>query len=654
MFVIPLKENTETEVLSLSNIYLNQIDAEKKQPLEDFKEFSHPEISYKSEDCLILISEKTWKQLQENNSIPISDVEQFGWYSVDKHTLKKELYEKIEPQRFRDIEKKNPNLHFKSFSIIRNQSIIQKQINCLTGGLALCYYQFRNDYDSFFAKLEHISSRWILPRELIDKKDFIVFTQLLMLDSGDRTNIAEKIFSKEKLYIQIYHLLKSTLYFLRRNTFTNEEYFKFISEEFSKHDATKELLPEFAQLYERYINKGLELKNISPLTHSIRVFFDLAQNDIANLYKVVNQNKEIPKTSLFLIGMYHTASSMDKQFEFGNVVPSFVNLLSSSIDDISINDKDIELQFRKDAIENNIDKFSWLWNYISALKSCKNLEKGIELLNESDKKNLYEAELRNIDREIQNLNTKISTNEIILKTKNENDELRKELTEEQENHNNTIAKNKEKVEALNSKTRELENKLTSEQTKNDLLGRDLIALRGTNEEIEKEMVKKNQEILNLHSDIKERESQISNHQNTIAENKKKIEELNIEIRVLHSDLKERDSQISNHQNTIVKNEEKIKELNKTIEQRIAEIAMHQDTISSLKHNLKILENNSEEYINGMKTYHELAQNELEEKLRSHHWFIRIFRKRKYNEIVSNAIKKLSEVEIEIQNKIKEN
>ena len=176
-YIIPIKGGEcEIEVLSQSTIYCHQLNIEKKQPFEDFKDFLNLSICYKNTDCLILVNEETMEKLNENQPILISEVEQFGWYSYDIHEQKKSLYEKIEPQRFEANLRRNQNLQFKSFQVTRNQKILQRQINFLTGAFGLCYYKFREEYEVFFSKIDIHNDKWV-----ISKNKNIIFLQLFAL-----------------------------------------------------------------------------------------------------------------------------------------------------------------------------------------------------------------------------------------------------------------------------------------------------------------------------------------------------------------------------------------------------------------------------------------------------------------------------------------
>ena len=517
MKVIPLlEEKYEADIISQSRISITQLDLSRSQSLLDFKDFRNIQINYRSSDCLILLEDNLFKQLKTAQWINLSSVEQIGWFSQDKHNIKIQLYSRIEPGTFDRLIRQNPNLRFSCFEFLRDQQLILKQMNILAGGFGLCYHHFRSDYDRMFSTIDFVSTRWCLSRKSLDpKNDFILILHLLLLDRGNHNDLLKELFSEYQEFKNVYRLLLSSFYYFTTNTFTADGYFAMLDAEFSKDKTTQQIAEQFQLLYKEYVRRGLEVRNLNPLTSAVRMFIDLAKNEIPELHRVISSNISLSKSSLFLLGMYHTSTHLDNQFEFGNVIPSFVEFLSKSVEEITINTKDIEIQFRKDVIETSeIKKYEYLTNYITAIKKSRDLEADVVLLNKVQEKDLRDSEMRFIDREIQEIDRKINKEEIVLNLNNDN--------------------------------RILTDNLRNKELQNQELNNNINVLRLGKEEIQNELSIKSNKIVELSSNIRDKESDILQKENLIAVYKKEIEERCMKISDLESTVRERENDIENH------------------------------------------------------------------------------------------------------------
>ena len=62
--------------------------------------------------------------------------------------------------------------------------------------------------------------------------------------------------------------------------------------------------------------------------------------------------------------------------------------MSKSVENITVNDQDVEIQFRKDVIETSeVKKYEYLTKYITAIKKSHDFESDIELLKRLRTKN---------------------------------------------------------------------------------------------------------------------------------------------------------------------------------------------------------------------------------------------------------------------------
>ena len=517
------------------------------------------------------------EKLNENQPILISEVEQFGWYSYDIHEQKKSLYEKIEPQRFEANLRRNQNLQFKSFQVTRNQKILQRQINFLTGAFGLCYYKFREEYEVFFSKIDIHNDKWV-----ISKNKNIIFLQLFALTPYDDIEKIKKLTENDNNLIDIYYLMRFTLNYLTKNTFTNEEYFDFLKNEFSQYKDTEELRNDLTEVYERYIRQGINFNISTPTAKAVCDFLMLTQNDIDSLFNVIGE-REFTKTAIFLIGMYHSAATLDKVFKFNSIVPSFVILLTSFIEDITVNEEDVEIHFRKDAIETNASAFSMLKRYIKTLKNCQDLKESITILERYTEINLIREQIELMDKEII-------------------------LLFEEKNKDKTILN-------LNVIVQDSENKLNNEIKKNELLSRSFTALQGSKSDIENEMNLKNNEILKLSNELDQKN-------NTIIDNNLEIDNINNTISTLKVQNDYCNKIIGNQTFDLSENQNKIQQLEFT-----------KGILTNEKNNLQLV----------VEKYLKLAEDYLSKYLTAKHIFLKFFNKKKLNISINQQVADLRKI-----------
>ena len=583
MLVIPLLgEKYEADMISQSRISITQLDLSRSQSLQDFKDIRNIQINYKSSDCLILLKDHLYTQLKTEQWINLSSVEQIGWFSQGKHNIKIQLYSKIEPGTIERLIKQNPNIRFSCFEFMRDQQLVLKQMNILAGGFGLCYYQFRKDYDRMFSTIDFVSTRWCLSRTSLDpKNDYVLILHLLLLDRGDHNDLLKELSSKDQDYKSVYRLLLSSFYYFTTNNFTTEGYFAMLDEEFSKDKSTQQIAEQFQILYKEYVRKGLEVRNLNPLTSAVRMFIDLAKNEIPELHRVLSSNIPLSKSALFLLGMYHTSAHLDKQFELGNVIPAFVEFLSKSVEEITINAEDIEIQFRKDVIETSeIKKYEYLTNYITAIKKSRDLDADIALLTKVQEKDLRDSEMRFIEREIQEIDRKINKEEIVLQ--------------------------------INDTNRTLADDLKNKEIQNQELNTNINALRLGKEEVENELSLKSKKIVELSSNIRDKESDIHQKENAIVNYKKEIEERRARISDLESTVREKNIDIDNH-----------KELYGKLNKQYNDL---KESYSELEQNQTILIETNQKYID---KYYQWR-----------YWYLRLFNKKKYEEQKKNEFEQI--------------
>lgn len=564
-------------------ISITQLDYSRQQTLEEFKEISRPSIVYNSNDCLIAINDIKLNQLKSNQWINLSSVEQIGWYSKDKHYNNEKALTAIDPHRFDKIINENPSIKIACFELLHRSKRELRELSVLAGGLGLCYFKYRQDYDSLFSKIEVVSNRWCISRKLLNpKNDYTVLLQLFLLENGNHKSIQSLLDNESDSYRINYRLLYSSFQYFVSKQFTAEGYFKLLNDEFGSDEKSKAIGDEFRLLYEEYVRKGIEIRKLNPLTNTVRRFIDLAKNEIPDLFRVLSTDAPVSKTSLFLLGMYHSSEYLEKQFEFRRFIPSFIEVLSRGVEDITVNNEDIEIQFRKEIIDaEEGNKFQFLNNYINAIK---HLDKNhYEYLDKLSEKRLLDGDLQSINREIQILNEEVGLKEITLRVNEENRKVRVELEETYK--------------------------------RNELLTRDLQSLRGQNTEIVTEMERKNNEIMEL--------------QSTVTKRDETIRSLNEKINVQSDDIKGLHLRISSFEDTIRKLQINITKLNHVV----GNLKLESD---NLKVDLEEVTNRSNNLLN-------VAENQLEHLFKFKHWIINVFKKNAYNEMLSKERERLREL-----------
>lgn len=507
MIILPfIEESYIKDTFAQLRISISQLDYKRKQSFEEFRQVLRPEITYGSEDCLILISDTTFNLLQSQKWIDLSLVEQIGWYSEDHHAISERLLKSLDPQRFDNLYKQNSSLKIANFELLRDPQKILKQVNILTGGIGLCYYHFRADYDSFFSRMEIGDDSWSLPRNQINvNTDITILSQLFLLEPSAFLKVGKKIFDGNPSYEVLHTIYKSSFDFFLAQKFNVTEYFQKIENDFGNQTDKKDIVKNIKQLYENYFLKGLGNFKTDKLTSAIKSFIDLAKNDIPELSEVLKQNKEISKTSLFLVGMLHRADHIEKQFGFGNFIPAFVELFSSAVGEFVLTADDLIIRFKKSVLQDKqIQKLNLLNRYLIEIKKCSEIDKDIEILQRYSNRKLKESEITLLDRTIHELDSEISAREFALKVETEN-----------------------RVLGDNLKQKEMEIVL---------LRRDIDALKGGKTELAAELENKNRELGNLNAKIQKLSYDIEGNQKEIAENKLAIKQYKDTISDLTEDL----------------------------------------------------------------------------------------------------------------------
>jgi len=507
MYVLPfLQEDFINKAFAESRISFAYLDILRLQSLNDFKQILKPEITYVGTECLILISDESMAILQNQKWIPLSSVEQIGWYSEDSHLINERLMRNLDPKRFENLHQQNPQLKFSNFELLRDPQMILKQVNVFTGGIGLCYHHFRQDYDALFSRMEIQTDSWLLPRSLINTNvDIPILTQLLLLVPGSTKSIGKTLFSDTPSANIVQTLLCSCSDFFLSQAFSVPAFFNKLDEDLTKLPETREVADSFRSLYDGYVKKGLAGYDKDRLSSAIRIFLDLAKNDVPELQSLLQKRPDVSKTSLFLLGMMHRADHLEKQFEFGNFIPSLVELFCTSIGSITITPDDLVFTFRKSAIhDSHIRKVQFLNQYVLALKKREELSEDIELLEKNSTRRLRQSEMRLLERDIHNLNSEVTARDFALQ--------------------------------MESQNRRLQDTMVQRDQQISLLQRDIAALHGDKAEVLKELNNKNDDILKLQetvqrqsADIEDKRKEIESLQSEIARNRTTINDLSSEL-----------------------------------------------------------------------------------------------------------------------------
>jgi len=537
MIVVPfIDEISVQNALSQLRISLTYLDLSRRQTFEEFRQILKPEISYSGKDCLILLGDEELEQLSRNKWLDLSSVEQIGWYSDDQHGVNERLLRNLDPQRFENIRQQNPKLKIANFSMLQDSQKLLKQVNVLAGGFGLCYYHFREDYDSFFTRCDVKDTEWLLPRKIIDRNDAAIVAQLLLLDPASADTIGKTLFSNEKNFPTLQTLLKSSFDFFVSESFSVEKYFNKLENEFNEEEETKTIALSLRQLYEGYVRKGLPGFDRSPISAAVRKFIDLAKNDIPELGQVLNNKPDIPKVSLFLLGMMHRADHIEKQFEFGNFIPAFIEFLCGSTESLSISIDDVIISFKKVvAMDKSIRKLHFINQYLLHLKKRSEFQKDLEILELNSDILLGEAKLRELEREIHQIDQESSTAELALKFEGEN----KKLLQEVKDQNRKIESLEQNITLLKGGKEDIQMELNNKNNQILELRRSFDQLSTENSEQKKEI---NEKLIQI-SDQRSRISDLNKHNSRLEIESRELDQKNNQLeRDLH-DTKARLSEV---------------------------------------------------------------------------------------------------------------
>jgi hypothetical protein len=515
MNVFPIiEEEYVKQMFAEGKISLSYVDVGRQQRLEDFKLLVDMNIAYRHDDFLVLIDDQSLEHLRTQQWLDLAQVSQMGWYSQTTHNVKERLFRGIDPQKFGNLLTANPQLRFSCFELLRDKQRLLRQINVLAGGIGLCYYQFREHYDSLFSKLEIFDNRWCLPRARIDAtNDLAILAQLMLLDGGAQKSLQEKVFASNPLYHTLQIFLASSFRFFVSERYTPDTFLQSIKTDVDRHPELKEVADAFQALYDKYVKKGIAVYDQGPLTAPLKMFLDLAKNDIQELPVALSNSPGVSKTSVFLLGMLHTAAHLEKQFAFTNFIPAVAEILCTGIDHIALTKDDIEIYYRLPTSEDaKSGKLFYLNQYFTELRNISELRGTTTLLRELHNKKRLEDTIRLLDREIEAIAPGVETREFALATKHQNRELSADLEEKQAHIR--------------------------------ILEGDLKALHGSHDEIRVEMERKNLDILNQRETIRGLGSELESRGESIKRLEGEIQRNGETIAQMRVSVAERDHKLS--------------------------------------------------------------------------------------------------------------
>ena len=388
-----LDRQFEQDILSQQTISIDQLDLEGKIVSDEGLDDKTNIVQFNSDDFLVLMNIATNEKLRDQGTIDLYEVNQFGWYHSKVHSVNYKIFNENEPQKIKNIKELNPKINIKSFDLLRNDKIVHKSLNLLTGGFGLCYKVFQDEYEKFFIKIKVYDDHWRISLNDLQKNEYGIIIQLLLFSARLDHKILDQfidIIKVKKLIIVYKYLLISFEYFCFK-TFQISDFLNNLSIKSSTDSDLNKYSEDFNVLNERYVKKGMPVNFDDKFLDVTKQFIDSSKTETENLLVYFETNK-LRKTTVFLLGMLHLGSRISQQFKFNNFVHAFVGLTTKYIEDIQLVKKDndvfVDISFK----EGHLIKNEIVNNYLIALKHQSELEEDLQRIRKMNEALVAEAD----------------------------------------------------------------------------------------------------------------------------------------------------------------------------------------------------------------------------------------------------------------------
>ena len=396
--------------LSEKVVSIDFVDPKRAQSYFDFANYTKPLINYKPDDFLVLFDESAYKELIAMKSIGLERAAQFGWYYEKRHKVNIQIFSATDSTKMQNLLELNPALIVDSFDKLRNDLNISKKINMLAGALSLCYYVYKEDYDSLFKKFVINKNVWAIDLNSLEpRNDYAIITQLAVLTNSNDDVFINKFYSNQPQFILLYKFYKHSLNYLFHNTYSMSGYLEYLSKELSTNKNYSHLSDSLQVLNSEYVKKGISNTPKDKFVGSIKEFLEISKTESAKLKPFLDSEGGISKTALFLLGTLHLFDLLEEQFQFDNFIPLYVELFLKDIVEIKLQDNKIIIEFSEDVFKKDRNKkYTYITEYFREIRREENLLKEISEL--KDRNSVKETEkleiednLNKMDREIGNL-----------------------------------------------------------------------------------------------------------------------------------------------------------------------------------------------------------------------------------------------------------
>ena len=372
------------------------IDWNQVQTLKEFINHSKP-INYLSDDFLIQVNSEILDELTNNFQVEFWNVSCFGWYLGKKHKVKMKARKHSNRDKYKSFEEKNPSLEVKSFDKLRASFRPQKVRNILNGAFGLSYKIFKDEYDSFFRKINWQKDCWYINSKELSSFDKQILLQLLLYQNNRNSDLISKIINDSDALRLYYDILNNAMEYFTYQDYKMNRFLEYLAKKINHDDVIREL----TELNDRYITKGLPYKPLIKHVEIIQEFLDIAKTENSALINSID--KENNKTSIFLLGMVHMGDTLDSQFEFDTFVPSIVTLTMEHIVDMYNEEEIIVIAFNEDQIEKDRNKkFSYVKEYFEELKHIERIKENLSNI-KNDLSNIKHVTTKSEEEYQQNL-----------------------------------------------------------------------------------------------------------------------------------------------------------------------------------------------------------------------------------------------------------
>lgn len=461
--LVTVHQYDQKRVLTSLSLGYDNIDHERTQSWDEFKNMSHLQMLYKNDDLLVLLSEKDFESLaSDKGSINIWKAKRLGWFSAHYHKTKVNM--QLKGNILDLLYRENEEILVDSFARFRKFEVTRDSLDILAGGIGLSYFLYAEDIGNVIAKIRVDDNQVIFNNIAEEEYQWVIqlFWYWGLLDDAG-VGIGSKYDIISDLYCVLYDYLKTT-------TYDRIEFFNHLRKQCHLYPSLYQSKEDIEEVYNTYIIKNLSITEPNSIQKPLMDFSDLASADLDQLPSMLERySTTIKKTAVFMLGMKYRHHRISSFVDHDYCLYFLVKAILTCIQGVEIDGSDLIATLKTglsdldiETLERSIEYIQKKSEYLQIRMYCENLDRKINEI-----KNQQELKLELIQKgktSIDKLEVEILSNREI--SQNKEDEVRvlretileKEM--EKQDLNTRLANLSDHFNELAVETGRLENEIT--------------------------------------------------------------------------------------------------------------------------------------------------------------------------------------------------